>query len=79
MKKKQMDTIEFINYRMNREKPINPFEGLISCQYPVTFGLYELDCFDEAENYKNISTDRGNFEEINRPDIYGYYPIYSPR
>ena len=44
-----------------------------SIQHPVTFGMLELDGLYEPDTLENILEDRGHFEEINRPDIYGYY------
>ena len=42
--------------------------------YPISFGMLEIDhLIDDTISTINVSEDWGHMEEINRPDIYGYY------
>jgi len=55
----------------------NSYVPAAALQHPLTFGLAEFDWFyedcDKCSSFRNASADRGQHEEINRPDIYGYY------
>jgi len=72
--RKAMDNLHKIAKDLKAVKERGYYFNPLILLYPITWGLEEIDhLFETGISTENTTEDIGIFEDINNPEIYGFY------